>query len=537
MKKRLVITLVLAVALMLALAISSYAATITLYSGADKTSESTTHNGALTLTGNTEANNTVTVYFTDDGRAWKAGETVSFTEDTNLYTIECSKIANYTEWKNATAGNYILVGDIDFNFATANPNGTSQGTGTRHDGGGPMALADGSTVRIFFNDHILANGNKIMFNGTDLSIYFLGNGIVNSYWGGKFMNLKFTASADCEIVVGSDIYVKGDWTEKVPLVSINDYKATSKLDLHVYGTHELGQLVSQNSTPSTGSYNVYLHDGCTLNYSSNKDGGRLIATATTPIANIVIDGGNFTFTRANMFVDNADLSRLTMSITGGNFTFSYANAMPTFVNGIHADYRANYKTDLSFNIVCKECDYEKTLGKFVDFTTDFEINNYCPNCKTVGATTVVPKIFEAKGYSISPDGTAINGGYNVNLVSLAKYEALMGDVSYGIVIANSESFGGKTFFDENNKVNTEKAIQVEIDSQYSVFDCELGYGVTSNDSLKLVVCAYVVGEHGVSFIQSETGNAVESGKIAGANFKFITLDMIVALQPAVNKED
>ena len=536
MKKRLVITLVLAIALMLALAISSYAATITLYSGADNTSESTTHNGALTLTGNTEANETVTVYFTDDGRAWKAGETVSFTEDTNLYTIECSKIANYTEWKNATAGNYILVGDFDFNFEKVNPNG-GQGTGNRHNAGASMKPATGTTTRVFFNGHTIATGNQILFEGTDLSIYLLGNGKIDGYWGGRFLSLKFSASADCEIVIGKGIYAKSDWTQKNCLLNVNDYKATSQLDFHFYGTYEQGQLVSQNSTPTTGSYNVYLHDGCVLNFQSNQGGGRLIATATTPIANIVIDGGNFTFTRENMFADGADLSRLTMSITGGNFTFSNANAMPTFVNSIHADYRANYKTDLSFNIVCKECDYEKTLGKFVDFTTDFEINNYCPNCKTVGATTVVPKIFEAKGYSISPDGTAINGGYNVNLVSLAKYEDLMGDVSYGIVIANSDSFGGKTFFDENNKVNTEKAIQVEIDSQYSVFDCELGYGVTSNDSLKLVVCAYVVGEHGVSFIQSETGDAVESGKIAGANFKFITLDMIVALQPAANKED
>ena len=537
--KRIFITLVMALALMLALAISSYAATITLYSGADNTSESTTHNGALTLTGNTEANETVTVYFTDDGRAWKAGETVSFTEDTTLYTIECTKISNYLEWKNATAGNYILVNHLDFNFEIPKADGSGgQGSGTRHDGGGSMNLADGSTVRIFLNGYTIANGNRIMLSGKDLSVYLLGEGRINSYWGGKFLNLKFSATSNSTILVGKGIVALSDWTNKIPFVSINEYKADSKLDIHFYASFTKGQLVSQNATPSTGSYNLYLHEGCDINLPSSNDGGRLISTATTPIANIFIDGGTFTFTRANMFVDNADLSRLTMSITGGNFTFSNANAMPTFVNGIHADYKANYKTDLSFNIVCKECDYEKTLAEFVDFATDFSVNLYCPNCKSSQDATTVEKIFTAKGYSLSPDGKAISAGYTVNHDSLAIYEELMGATSYGIVIANADAFEGKTFFDESNKINTSKALQVSIDREYGVFDCSLHFDTTSNNSLKLIICAYVIGSDGsVGFVQHTTGESVAQGAIAGGSFRFVTLDIVVALQPTTTKED
>ena len=95
--KRLILCLAFVFALMLALAISSYAATITIHSGADSTSPSTEYNGSITLAGNTEADETVTVYFTDDGRAWKAGETVSFKENTVLYTIECTKISTAAE--------------------------------------------------------------------------------------------------------------------------------------------------------------------------------------------------------------------------------------------------------------------------------------------------------------------------------------------------------------------------------------------------------------------------------------------------------
>ena len=535
--KRIFITLVMALALMLALAISSYAATITLYSGADNTSESTTHNGALTLTGNTEENETVTVYFTDDGRAWKAGETVSFTKDTTLYTIECTKISNYTEWKNASAGNYILTASMDFNYEVVNPNG-GQGTGTRHDGGSAMKPANGTTTRVFFNGYTIATGNKILFDGTDLSIYLLGNGKLDGYWGGKFLNLKFSATADCEIVVGKDIYAKSDWTQKNPFLSINDYKSTSVLDFHFYGTYEQGQLVSQNSTPESGSYNIYLHDGCTLNLPSNNDGGRLIATATSPIANVVIYGGTYTFTRSSMFVDGADLSRFSMDIQGGSFTFTDANAMPTFVNAINSEKKANYINELSFNIVCKECAYEKTLAEFVDFATDFSVNLYCPNCGSSQDATTVEKIFTAKGYSLSPDGMAISAGYTVNHNSLAIYEELMGATSYGIVIANADAFEGKTFFDENNKVNTEKSVQVDIDRQYSVFDCALYFDTTSNSTLKLVICAYVIGSDGsAGFVQHTTGESVEQGAIAGGSFKFVTLDIVVALQPATTKED
>ena len=92
MKKKLLLLVVMVSALVCLLALTSYAATVTIYSGADSTTQATVHQTAqITLTGNTEANETVTVYFTDDGRAWKAGETVTFTEDTNLYTIDFNR--------------------------------------------------------------------------------------------------------------------------------------------------------------------------------------------------------------------------------------------------------------------------------------------------------------------------------------------------------------------------------------------------------------------------------------------------------------
>ena len=537
--RKLLFTLVFVLAFVLVLAISACAATITLYSGADDTTPYTTHASPLTLTGNTEENETVTVYFTDDGRAWKAGETVSFGQDTTLYTIECTKILSSAQWNASTGGNYILVKHLDFNFSEAKPDGSGgQGSGTRDNAGGPMDLVTGSTTRVFFNGYTIGSGNASLFTGTDVSIYLLGNGKINGYWGGRFINLRCTSTSNSKIVIGKGITANGDWTNKCPFISLNNFKAGSKLDIHFYGTYTLGQLVSQNETPSTGSYNIYFHDGCNLNLTSVQDGGRLISTATTPIANIIIDGGNIFFGRDNIFVAGADLSRVTFDITAGSFKFDYASALAPFVAGINSESKAVYTNDTTFKVVCKSCDFEKTLGDdFVDLTTEFTINNYCPKCKTVGEKTTVGKIFEPLGYATNSTGTAINAGFKVNYSNLELYEEVAGEISYGIVIANADTLGGKTFFNSENKVNTDKSVQIDLDKKYSFFSCSLEFGTNSNGTLRLVIATYVITDGGVTFIQHTTGDTVENGKIAGGIFKCVTLDLINSRDPEKIKEE
>ena len=147
---------------------------------------------------------------------------------------------------------------------------------------------------------------------------------------------------------------------------------------------------------------------------------------------------------------------------------------------------------------------------------------------------VVAPIFTAKGYSTNTDKNAINGGYDVRLDSLALYERLIGTLNYGIVIANAKSFGTNTFFAADNKVQSDKALQVEMDKQYASFDCSINFGAKTNIDLDLVLCAYVIDANGVVFIQTESGSDVSIG---GATFKSVTLAQDIALQPAVSKED
>ncbi len=157
------------------------------------------------------------------------------------------------------------------------------------------------------------------------------------------------------------------------------------------------------------------------------------------------------------------------------------------------------------------------------------------NCTVIDSNVTTKPVFTAKGYSTNPDRNAINGGYTVDLDSLALYERFVGKLNYGIIIANANSFGEKSFLDGNNKINSDKALQVEMDAQYSNFDCSVNFGANTGVALDLIITAYVVDSNGgVTFIQHENGSDVTIG---GTSFKSITLASVVALVPTEAKEN
>jgi hypothetical protein len=180
-------------------------------------------------------------------------------------------------------------------------------------------------------------------------------------------------------------------------------------------------------------------------------------------------------------------------------------------------------------------DIEKTLVFETGITANGTLTVVCKNENCAPATvTVVEPVFTAKGYSTNPDKNAINGGYSVNLKSLALYEEIIGEITYGIVIANANTFGTNSFFDADNKIQNDKALQVEMDKQYSNFDCSINFGTNTGAKLDLIITAYVITNDGVVFIQKDSGNDV---KIGDTTFKSITLAQVVALQPTTSKED
>ncbi len=186
---------------------------------------------------------------------------------------------------------------------------------------------------------------------------------------------------------------------------------------------------------------------------------------------------------------------------------------------------------------------EHTLVEKIVYANGFDkIGTYTVTCTNWDKCTVknesweIEPIFTAKGYSTNSEKNAINGGYTIKSNLLAHYESVMNEkITYGVVIANANSFSYKTFFDSENRVNSTKALQVEIDSQYSMFDCEIHFGTNTAVELDLVLCAYVINADGeVSFIQKDSGKDITIG---GAPFKSITLNSVIALVPTALKED
>jgi hypothetical protein len=162
------------------------------------------------------------------------------------------------------------------------------------------------------------------------------------------------------------------------------------------------------------------------------------------------------------------------------------------------------------------------------FDKDGAIITKCARCAITLDTKIAP-LFAAKGYSTNTSKTSIDGGYYVNTELLALYESFNGELVYGVAIANANLFGNNSFFNSDNKVSIEKAMQVQInDKSYTNFNCTITNFGTYASTLELVITAYVIDSEGnVSFIQAENDYAVVT-TIGGQAFTKVTLDLVVA---------
>ncbi len=135
---------------------------------------------------------------------------------------------------------------------------------------------------------------------------------------------------------------------------------------------------------------------------------------------------------------------------------------------------------------------------------------------TLAEITEASKIFDAFGYSVGEDAMSdgIYAGFGiVSRSAYDEYVSVMGDISYGVVIANASSVNTLATVDENGNVvmTAEKGLIVNIsDPEYSVFNISVrGFNDTTAKELSLVIATYVVvhdavsGEDEISFVQYE----------------------------------
>ncbi|MBR2296962.1 MAG: leucine-rich repeat domain-containing protein [Clostridia bacterium] len=256
------------------------------------------------------------------------------------------------------------------------------------------------------------------------------------------------------------------------------------------------------------------------------------------------NNGNFTNATPVDYAVYAEAIKLDPSAySDADYVIYNYNSCDAFHKGIH-----DIDTDCTTGDSCKNgCGLTQSASGGHNNATTLTYENgftqnglLCKGCINEGCSVkteeIALPIFIANGYSISPSGTAINGGYSVNLDALKDYEDINGDITYGIVIANAEKFDGKSFFDADKKVNTTKALQVEINNEYSNFNCSIEFGTITNNSLKLIICAYVIEGDNVTFIQAESGEAVDSTLVTGGSFKSVTLNYVAALPTSKEEE-
>ncbi len=181
-----------------------------------------------------------------------------------------------------------------------------------------------------------------------------------------------------------------------------------------------------------------------------------------------------------------------------------------------------HEFDIEDGAIVSYIKYENGFGK------EGVTKTKCLRCDETQDGTVAP-IFLAKGYSVNDEGTSLNGGYIVNIALLQAYVAVNGEVEFGVVIANANSFTGSFF--NGGVVNSEKALQVAIKPEYTNFDCSIHFNTTSNNTLEFIIAAYVIDVDGsASFIQAENDYAI-STTVAENSFTKVTLDLVKANVP------
>lgn len=214
------------------------------------------------------------------------------------------------------------------------------------------------------------------------------------------------------------------------------------------------------------------------------------------------------------------------------------NKCDAFYEGLHNENDDHDCSTANKCTVCQKVVTEATEHKN-STVVKFENGYACDGVKIVGCTnegcevnekTTLSAIFEARGYSTNPDNTALNGGYAIIKDAYDEYKKVTGDsLKFGIIIANANSFvDGTEMLDSNCTLTTKNGLQVEMNDEYTNFDCSIyNFNSETAEKLNLVICLYVIAPNGeISYIQADVSYANEI-QIGTRSFDGITMNMVI----------
>ena len=199
----------------------------------------------------------------------------------------------------------------------------------------------------------------------------------------------------------------------------------------------------------------------------------------------------------------------------------------------YADYLADPSKATAKTIVygtenC-ECGYvvtnEEPILNFTSFTEKMTINKICTHCEKVNVVKTIDAMFTCLGYSAPMSGEAgIAIGFTINNEAIAEYEEITGkSITFGVYAVAQQKLGENDIFDENGNA-TAGVINADLTS-YSVDAFEIkivGFAENQKD-IKLSLGAYVTEDGKTySYLQSD-----KAGELVGSYYA-VSYNSIIA---------
>ena len=205
--------------------------------------------------------------------------------------------------------------------------------------------------------------------------------------------------------------------------------------------------------------------------------------------------------------DSAFIADLTTDASSWVSKVVYANHCEYYFDNIHEDPDASCETADT----CSRCGAETTTALVHVFATKIiyadgyavegKIITDCTNdgCTISDKEAVADPMFEAKGYSVGPNGYSLKAGFTVNKEALAKYKELYPSFTFGIVMANAGTVASNQAFFVDGSLNTSaKGVMIAVDDlKYVTLNVDISsFTAEIADSLNLVVGIYTTDAEG-----------------------------------------
>ena len=314
-KRKGILTVIMLALLMAVFSISVYAADITIeyYNGS---SIDTSANGgvqtiqvgqSVTMPKKTVAQGKSANWYTNDGRAYSAGDTVTFYESVKLYFVEAYDVDNVEDlqahlgvwqgWRNVR-----LTSDLEVSSTLKDINWSQ-----------PKLLLNGHTIT--FTDNV-----KTAFSGQRGGIQIYGSGTVNLLTKGDDITFSYMSShfyaGDCGMMtIGRDVYVNAPHARLV-------HDPSAEFQGHpyarIFGTVNVKNLISTSSN-NNFKPRVEINEQATVYLN----GPTITRTSIKNTLNIIVNGGTINCLSASdpFFADGYT----TFMIRGGSFNFAVAS--------------------------------------------------------------------------------------------------------------------------------------------------------------------------------------------------------------------